>query len=459
MRTQDLDDVVRGFLLLRDDVGETDTDDSRRTAPASTGPRASTRATTAGSGRAATTSAPTGCSPSPSSRDDDLDTRATRPMRTSSTSIGRSPAGVLRGSGWLGAASSRRRSSSSTAPRPTAATWARRTATSATAPRTTPSTSTRPTSAAGLRRDRRLRRGDGDRAALRRGGPRQAGLSTDDDGRRFERLPDRQVHGRSCSTGTSPTSSACRSAPATSTRRSSSCSSYGADRQVLPNIDARLRAGRRLPGRLPRGAGAPECGSRLTPPRRPPAAGTPHGGTSRLRAGQPAALLAQHRCSCCPGCVVGRSAACPSRREPPGAPTPLPGWWRSWASDGGEVDQLAANALADLEDYWDEQLPRRLRHRVRTPERRLLQRRPRRRRPGGVYPQGAGCGTEPRGRRGQRLLLPGRGRRELATRSAGTAPSSPSSADGSGPFLPALVMAHEFGHAIQARVGYRGRRS
>jgi hypothetical protein len=58
----ELDEVLRGYLLLRDPVG-TSTRPRRRTAPTSTGCRPSRRASTTARPPAGTTSAPTGCSP------------------------------------------------------------------------------------------------------------------------------------------------------------------------------------------------------------------------------------------------------------------------------------------------------------------------------------------------------------------------------------------------------------
>jgi predicted metalloprotease len=118
---------------------------------------------------------------------------------------------------------------------------------------------------------------------------------------------------------------------------------------------------------------------------------------------------------------------------------------------GGVVDELAANALADLEDYWSDVFPD-VFGRPFVP----LQ--------GGYfsvdpddvdpsqYPQGVGCGSDPREVENNAFYC-----------QSPDAPNSDSiSYDRSflaelageyGRFIPALVMAHEFGHAVQARVG------
>jgi predicted metalloprotease len=118
---------------------------------------------------------------------------------------------------------------------------------------------------------------------------------------------------------------------------------------------------------------------------------------------------------------------------------------------GDAVDALAADALDDLEDYWSDVFPD-----VFGGPFVPLQ--------GGYfsvdpddidpaqYPQGVGCGSDPR---------------EVANNAfycqSADAPNSDSItydraflaelADQFGRFIPALVMAHEFGHAVQARVG------
>jgi predicted metalloprotease len=118
------------------------------------------------------------------------------------------------------------------------------------------------------------------------------------------------------------------------------------------------------------------------------------------------------------------------------------------------VDELAHDALADLEDYWAEQFPD-------------VFRRPFQPLQGGYfsvdpndvdpdeYPQGVGCGQQPLEVEGNAFYC--------------EAPDTPHSdsitydrsflgelAEAYGAFIPALVMAHEFGHAVQGRVGTPG---
>jgi len=120
-------------------------------------------------------------------------------------------------------------------------------------------------------------------------------------------------------------------------------------------------------------------------------------------------------------------------------------------ADGDEVDQLAGDALADLEDYWSQQLPD-----VFGTEFVPLQGGYFSVDPGDVdpaqYPQGVGCGSDPTEVENNAFYC-----------QAQNAPNSDSiSYDRAflgelaaefGRFIPALVMAHEFGHAVQARVG------
>jgi predicted metalloprotease len=150
---------------------------------------------------------------------------------------------------------------------------------------------------------------------------------------------------------------------------------------------------------------------------------------------------------CLSGCatvVIGR----------PGAQGPAP---RAGESDvtvagasGDAVDKLATDALADLQDYWSAAFPD-------------VFGRPFQPLQGGYfsvdpdnidpaqYPEGVGCGSDPRQAENNAFYC-----------QSPNAPNSDSiTYDRSflgelgqqyGAFLPALVMAHEFGHAVQARV-------
>ncbi|MGY2065007.1 neutral zinc metallopeptidase [Blastococcus sp. SYSU DS0619] len=158
------------------------------------------------------------------------------------------------------------------------------------------------------------------------------------------------------------------------------------------------------------------------------------------------ALLLTGVLSGCAVVVLGESDPPPT--APSGAP---PGDVTVVGGTDEPVDVLARNALVDLGDYWSRQFPE-LYGREFAP----LQ--------GGFfsvdpgdldparYPDGVGCGADPR---------------EAASNAfycqAAQRPHSDSItydraflaelADGYGRFLPALVMAHEFGHAVQGRVG------
>ncbi|MGK5114986.1 MULTISPECIES: neutral zinc metallopeptidase [unclassified Geodermatophilus] len=117
----------------------------------------------------------------------------------------------------------------------------------------------------------------------------------------------------------------------------------------------------------------------------------------------------------------------------------------------GPIDVLARNALADLEDYWAEQFPEVHGSRFDPPRGGYFSVDPADVDPA-VYPQGVGCGADPREVENNAFYC--------------SAPQTPNSdsisydrsyleelAGGYGRFIPALVMAHEFGHAVQARVG------
>jgi predicted metalloprotease len=147
----------------------------------------------------------------------------------------------------------------------------------------------------------------------------------------------------------------------------------------------------------------------------------------------------------CATVVIGQ----PGARQP--APQPGGNAGEIVGADGGAVDQLAADALADLEAYWSDTFPD-----VFGPAFEPLQGGYFSVDPGDVdpaaYPRGVGCGSDPREVENNAFYC-----------QSPDAPNSDSiSYDRSflaelgeeyGAFLPALVMAHEFGHAVQARVG------
>ena len=158
-----------------------------------------------------------------------------------------------------------------------------------------------------------------------------------------------------------------------------------------------------------------------------------------------AAVVGLLGASGCVSVVVGRPSAQQPAPRAGGGPVTVVG-----AVDG-PVDQQARDALADLETFWAARFPE-----VFGLEFEPLQ--------GGYFsvdpadvdpgdfPRGVGCGAEPREAENNAFYC--------------QAPQAPNSdaitydraflgelAGDYGRFLPALVMAHEFGHAVQARVG------
>jgi predicted metalloprotease len=158
---------------------------------------------------------------------------------------------------------------------------------------------------------------------------------------------------------------------------------------------------------------------------------------------------------CLTGCVsfvVGRpSAATPSDRavgRSAGDDVTIVG-----ATDD-PVDDLARDALTDLQDYWADQFPDVFGQEFTPLEGGYFSVDPNDVAPG-EYPQGVGCGAQPLEVEGNAFYC----------QSPGTAHSDSISYDRAflaelagryGEFIPALVMAHEFGHAVQARVGTPG---
>jgi predicted metalloprotease len=147
----------------------------------------------------------------------------------------------------------------------------------------------------------------------------------------------------------------------------------------------------------------------------------------------------------CATVVIGRPEA---RQSPPpaaGGEAPVVG------ATGDAVDELASAALADLEEYWSTTLPEVLGQSFVPLQGGYFSVDP-----GDIdpsqYPQGVGCGADPRDAENNAFYC--------------QSPDAPNAdsitydraflaelADQFGRFIPALVMAHEFGHAVQARVG------
>jgi len=152
--------------------------------------------------------------------------------------------------------------------------------------------------------------------------------------------------------------------------------------------------------------------------------------------------------------VSGCSVVVPGRpfaAEPP-PDDAAPGELGIVGATDGPIDVLARNALTDLEAYWAGQFPD-----VFGQQFVPLQGGYFSVDPGnvsfGAYPRGIGCGSDPRDVEGNAFYC--------------QSPDAPNSdsisydraflgelAEQYGRFIPALVMAHEFGHAVQGRVGY-----
>jgi predicted metalloprotease len=118
----------------------------------------------------------------------------------------------------------------------------------------------------------------------------------------------------------------------------------------------------------------------------------------------------------------------------------------------GPIDTLARNALADLETYWSDTFPGVFGQAFQPLTGGFYSVDPDDVDPS-LYPEGIGCGTDPRDLENNAFYCSSEG-----------VPNSDSIsydraflgqlASQYGEVLPQLVMAHEYGHAVQARVGY-----
>ncbi len=116
------------------------------------------------------------------------------------------------------------------------------------------------------------------------------------------------------------------------------------------------------------------------------------------------------------------------------------------------IDQLAANALADLQGFWTEQFPQAFGEDFRPLQGGYFSVDPNNVDPS-LYPDGVSCGSDPLDVAGNAFYC----------KAQGEANSDSISYDRDflaelaqefGDFIPDLVMAHEYGHAVQGRVGY-----
>jgi predicted metalloprotease len=147
----------------------------------------------------------------------------------------------------------------------------------------------------------------------------------------------------------------------------------------------------------------------------------------------------------CATVVIGR----PEARQP--APRTGASETTVVGAAGGAVDELATAALADLEEYWTEVFPDVFGHPFVPLQGGYFSVDPGSADPV-QYPQGVGCGVDLREVENNAFYC--------------QSPDVPNAdsitydraflgelGEDYGAFLPALVMAHEFGHAVQARVG------
>jgi predicted metalloprotease len=143
----------------------------------------------------------------------------------------------------------------------------------------------------------------------------------------------------------------------------------------------------------------------------------------------------------------------PTSLQPPVEPVPE-GEVRIVGATDDPIDQLARNALADLEDFWAQRFPEAygeefppLRGGYFSVD------------PGDVdrsaYPDGVSCGADPLDVEGNAFYCQAAGEPNSDSITYDRAFLA-ELAEEFGDFIPDLVMAHEFGHAVQGRVGYPG---
>jgi predicted metalloprotease len=169
----------------------------------------------------------------------------------------------------------------------------------------------------------------------------------------------------------------------------------------------------------------------------------------RLRRLRPVLPLALALClTGCVSFVVGR----PSALSPSGGAGGGGGGDVTIEGATGEpVDQRANGALTDLQDYWTEQFPDVFGTEFTPLEGGYFSVDPNDVQPG-EFPGGVGCGAQPLEVEGNAFYCqePGTSNSDSITYDRSFLAEL---ADQFGQFIPSLVMAHEFGHAVQARVG------
>jgi predicted metalloprotease len=151
--------------------------------------------------------------------------------------------------------------------------------------------------------------------------------------------------------------------------------------------------------------------------------------------------------SACSYVVIGRpiSQGIPSTSADDGTLTVV-------GATDGPIDTLARNALADLETYWSDTFPDVFGQPFQPLTGGFYSVDPNDIDPS-AYPDGIGCGTDPRDLENNAFYCSQQGVPNSDSISYDRAFLGELAAR-YGEVLPQLVMAHEFGHAVQARVGY-----
>jgi predicted metalloprotease len=141
----------------------------------------------------------------------------------------------------------------------------------------------------------------------------------------------------------------------------------------------------------------------------------------------------------------------PRSLEPPVSSVP-DGEIRIVGATDDPIDQLAANALADLQDFWSERFPEVYGQDFQPLEGGYFSVDPDNVDPS-VYPDGVSCGADPLDVEGNAFYCQAAGESNSDSISYDRAFLT-DLAEEFGDFIPDLVMAHEFGHAVQGRVGF-----
>jgi predicted metalloprotease len=140
----------------------------------------------------------------------------------------------------------------------------------------------------------------------------------------------------------------------------------------------------------------------------------------------------------------------PTSLQPPVSAVP-PGEIEIVGATDDPIDQLARNALADLQDFWTAQFPDAYGDEFQPLQGGYFSVDPNNVDPS-VYPDGVSCGSDPLDVEGNAFYCKARGEVNSDSISYDRAFLT-ELAEEFGAFIPDLVMAHEYGHAVQGRVG------